>query len=110
MNEPSTELIRAALLHYAEEEFGWGSYAAFINYGNINTFEVPGLGAVKVKDKFDYDSDKNYSGWVENVWVVFDINGKLYKATGTYTSHEGSSWSKELKVVTPKEKVITVYE
>jgi hypothetical protein len=112
MSELPVELIRAALLRYAEEELDWAEYGSFINYSDAQNryYDVPGLGIVKIADYNDYDSDKNYDGWEEQLFVVFDIGGTLYKATGTYTSHVGSEWNEELKVVVPKEKTIVVYE
>lgn len=105
-------LIQAALLHYAEEVEGWGSFGYYTNFYNPKgkTYEIPGLGAVTVVDSHDIDSDKNYDGWSEELWVVFDVQGTLYKAEGTYTSYVGSNWYNELKVVVPKEKTIIVYE
>jgi hypothetical protein len=107
-----TALVKAALLQYAEEVDGWSSFGAYTNNYNPvgKTYEVPGLGEVKIVDASDYDSNKNYDGWYEDLWVVFDIQGTLYKATGTYTSYVGSDWEDELKVVVPKEKTILVYE
>jgi hypothetical protein len=113
LSELSTDLIRAALLHYAEEELDWGNFGEYINYtgdSNGKTFDVPGLGIVTIVDHHGYDSYKNYDGWEEHIWVVFEIQGKLYKATGTHTSYTGSEWDRELKEVSPKEKTITVYE
>lgn len=112
MQELPLELIRTALLQYAEEELDWGSYGSYINYyDSINRqYDVPGLGTVTIVDCHSYDSDKNYDGWSEDIWVVFDIQGKLYRATGTYTSYSGDDWDDNLKLVKPVEKTITVFE
>lgn len=113
MSELSAELVRAALLLYAEEELEWGSFSEFINYtgdSNGKTFDVPGLGEVKIVDYNSYDSFKNYDGWSEELWIVFEVQGKFYKATGTHTSYTGSEWDKELKEVSPSQKAITIYE
>lgn len=112
MNELPTELIRAALLRYAEEELDWGNYGSYINYRDSKgrVYDVPGLGTVKIVDCQDYDQDKSYDGWHEDIWVVFDIGGTLYRADGTYTSYAGSEWKPELRVVVPKQKMVTYYE
>ena len=106
------ELVKAALLHYAEEVDGWGSFSAYLNYYDAvgQEWQIPGLGTVEVIAAHNYDSDKNYSGWSEDIWVVFDVQGMLYKATGTYTSYTGGGWDDELKIVRPAIKQITVYE
>lgn len=109
---PNKDLIKAALLHYAEQVDGWGSFGFYTNYYSFigKTYDIAGLGEVKVVAGETYDSDKNYDGWHEDLWVVFDIQGILYKATGTYTSYEGSEWNDELTVVIPKEKTVIEYE
>jgi hypothetical protein len=105
-------LARAALLQYAEEMDGWASFGAYTNYYDSKgkVYEVPGLGSVVIIDFNDYDSDKSYDGWSEKLWIVFDIQGTLYRAKGTYTSYVGSDWEDELEIVEPKEKTIIVYE
>jgi hypothetical protein len=110
--ELSTELIRAALLQFAEEELDWGSYGSYINYYDAKNrvWDVPGLGPVTVVDFNGTDSEKNYDGWSEQLWVVFKIGLGLYKATGTYTSYIGEEWEDELKLVKPTIKQVIVYE
>jgi len=105
-------LIKAALLQYAEEVDGWGSFGFYQNYYSFigKEYNIPGLGLVRVVDGHTYDQDKNYDGWSEDLWIVFLIGGLLYKATGKYTSYIGSEWDDGLKIVVPQEKTIIVYE
>lgn len=109
--DAALELIRAALLRYAEEELDWGVYGSYINYYDAmsKVYEVPGLGPVKIVDCHGIDSDKNYDGWSEDIWIVFEIQDKLYKATGTHTSYTGSEWQRDLKLVKPQNKTVIEY-
>lgn len=107
------EQVADALLSYAEEELDWGSYGEYINSISPvdgKQFDVPGLGIVTIVAYHGYDSDKNYDSWYEQMYIVFEIMGKLYRATGTYTSYAGSEWDEELKLVIPKEKTVIEYE
>jgi hypothetical protein len=101
--------VKDALLSFAEEEFDWDSFGCYLDYSQ-DTFDVPGLGQVAIKDYSTYDSNKNYDGWSEDLWVIFDIQGTLYRATGSYTSYIGSEWNNELTIVVPKQKVVTYFE
>jgi hypothetical protein len=111
--EPSTKQISKALLSYAEKAFEWDSFSEYVNnYANQRgqVYDVPGLGPVKIVDYYNYDSNKNYDGWYEDIWIVFEIQGKLYKASGKHSSYEMSVWEDEVKLVVPKQKTITVFE
>lgn len=113
MNELlSPAKVAEALLSFAEEELDYGSFGEYINYYNANSmsWEIPELGTVTVVDHYNYDSDKNYDSWSEKVWIVFLIQGTLYRATGEHTSYTGTEWDEELKIVKPVEKTIIVFE
>lgn len=114
MNESlSTERVAETLLSFVEEEYDWRSYGEFTNYAldpKGKSWNVPGLGLVTIVDYQDYDQDKNYSGWSEQLWIVFDVAGTLYRATGTYTSYIGSEWNEKLTIVQPKTVEVIVYE
>jgi hypothetical protein len=114
MNEPLTaEKVSKALLSFAEEELEWGSYGEFINYrgdARGETWEVPELGTVTIVDYHDYDTNKNYDSWVEQMWIIFEVQGTLYKAKGTYMSFAGSEWEDEVTIVKPKAVEVIVYE
>jgi hypothetical protein len=104
--------VSEALLSFAEEEFDYPSLGEFTNStGDVTGkyFDVPGLGIVTIVNYQDYDIHKNYDGWTENLWTIFEIKGVLYKATGTHTSWTGSEWSDEVKIVVPKNKTIVEY-
>ncbi len=111
--EPSCKHIRKALLSYAEEHFGWGDLSEYMNYHSTQQgkmYQVPGLGDVKIVDYHNYDVHKNYDGWHEDIWIVFEIQGKLYRACGTHSSYAMSTWEDEMTVVEPKTKTVTYYE
>ena len=111
--EPSAKQIGKALLAYAEEHMEWDSYGQYINYYGDQrgiVYDIPGIGEVKIVDYHNYDVNKNYDGWYEDIWIVFDVGGKLYKAKGIHSSYEMSEWAEELKLVEPKQKLVTFYE
>jgi hypothetical protein len=104
-------VVAEKLLEYAEDKWEWGTFAAFEEeFRGDETFFVPGLGEVKVIHTTGIDYNKNYDGWSEQLSVVFEIDGTLYKASGTYTSFVGSEWDSHVTVVKPVEKTITIYE
>lgn len=105
------EYVALKLLQYAEKEWEWETFSAFEDeMDKGQTFEVEGLGTVTVVDKNGYDFNKNYSGWSEALSVVFEIDGVLYKASGTYTSFVGSEWNETVEIVNEKQKLVTYYE
>lgn len=111
--EPSVKQIKRALLSYAEEHLEWGDFGEYMNStldqrGKV--YQIPGLGDVKIVDYHDYDVYKNYDGWHEDIWIVFEVQGKLYRACGTHSSYEMSTWEDELTLVEPKTKTVTYYE
>lgn len=114
MNEPlSPARVAEALLLFAGEELEWEDFGEYINWipSSVGrSWDVPDLGTVTIVDYHSYDQDKSYDGWSEQLWVVFDINGTLYKASGTYTSYSGSEWSDTLTIVRPVEKTYIDYE
>ena len=76
-------------------------------------------GKAKLKEilkSFNYellDSKEGNEGEGEYCWGVFKLRDKIYKAEYSYYSYNGDEYSgitNTLKVVTPKEKLITVYE
>lgn len=73
-------------------------------------FDVPGLGPVTIADYHDYDINKSYDGWSEEVWIVFNVQGTLYRIKGSHTSYTGTDWEDKMTIVKPAEKTITVYE
>lgn len=107
------DFVRSALLNYAEVEWDYRSFSSYINeFGDLRgkTFEIPELGKVTIVDYHDYDVNKNYDGWSEDIWVVFQIHGVLYKAFGKHSSYEGSVWEHEMKLVAPKIRHVIDYE
>lgn len=43
-------------------------------------------------------------------WVVFEVDGRLFKKYGSYYSHDGYYWDGSLDEVRPVQKTITVFE
>lgn len=114
MNEPlDPYLVEGALLHYAEEQWGEPWIDEYVNYHSHvpgTQFEIPGLGTVTLVDFKSWDTDKNYDGWYEDVWMVFDVRGTLYRKSGRHTSYSGTEWDDSLEIVVPKTKTVTYYE
>jgi hypothetical protein len=109
----SPDLVRSALLQYAEDKHDWPSFSAYLESYDFpigHIFEVPGLGNVKVVAGDNYSSHKNYDNWHEDIFVVFEIDRILYKASGTYTSYIGAEWESQLKIVQPVFKQTINYE
>ena len=105
-----TATVAEQLLEYADNEWEWGSFAAYEEVEVNAPFKVPGLGDVKVIHRNGVDYDKSYDGWSEQLAIIFEIDGTLYKAKGTYTSYIGSEWDSHVTVVQPVQKTITVFE
>jgi len=109
----STSEVETALLRFAEDNLDEGSsYGAFLNsYSDLRgtVHEIPELGPVTIVDYHEYDSDKNYDGWSEKLYIIFDLCGILYRATGTYTSYVGSEWNDTLTIVEPRNKTVIEY-
>lgn len=49
-------------------------------------------------------------GQGENVWLVFEVDGRLFKTTGFYMSYDGTTWDGDVTEVKPVQKVVTVFE
>lgn len=79
---------------------GWDEFTWQIEKG----LEIPGIGLAKfVADHggMDEGSDR---------WVVFEVNGQLYKKSGFYSSYEGTDWDSDLQEVKAVERPVTFYE
>lgn len=77
------------------EEFAW----------NV-AFPVKGLGDVKIIDAhLGYSFEDEYN----QVWMVFEIDGALYKVQGWKTSYGTSDWESTFTEVKKKEKVTYDY-
>lgn len=69
--------------------------------------EIEGLGWVSIPENFGGE------GMGDDRWVVFYIEatGQYFKKSGYYASYDGTNWGDgDFAVVSPKEKVVTVYE
>lgn len=57
------------------------------------------------------DAKDGMEGGGEAIWVVFKLDGKLYRINGYYASYDGSNWDDgPIEEVVAEEKVITVYK
>jgi hypothetical protein len=110
------EVIKDALLLYAEEELDWGDFSEFTNSYSVkpgDAWEIPLNGELTtftLVDFHDYNPSKNYDGWAEHIWQVWEVNGVLYRITGHHTSYTGTTWADNMTIVVPKLKTITIYE
>lgn len=103
-------IVEAALLHYAGQEWGdpyWYSWDDRDRTGQ--QYDVPGLGMVKVV-AMNMAKDISYAEHSEEIWMVFDVQGTLYKKSGTYTSYIGTEWHDGMKVVVPTPRTVIDYE
>lgn len=83
-----------------------GHFRLFENFPTQVEFEVAGLGNVEV---YDHDLRSYFENEYNPVWMVFKINGKLFKLEGSKDSYGGSEWDRDLTAVVKKEKVSYEY-
>ncbi len=103
-------LVEAALLLYAGNEWHdpyWYQWDCTDRTGEEH--DIPGLGIVKVV-ACNLPKDISYAEHSEDVWMVFDVRGTLYRKSGTHTSYIGTDWAEGMQIVKPKTKVVTYYE
>lgn len=74
-----------------------------LEYRMGHIVSVEGLGDVKVVDSNDTDE---YSG---KLYIVFEIDGKLYMKEGRYVSHDGTYWDGLFYEVTARTETVTNY-
>lgn len=98
--------IQQALEEYFDRDDAEFDSFYEIKYGSGG--HVPGLGEVKYVD--DYGGE----GQGDDYWVVFSVTGhdvtRHFRMEGWYQSYAGGEFDGDLKEVTPKEKVVTVWE
>lgn len=110
------EVIRDALLSFAEEEFEWRTFSEYTNSYSVrpgDKWQIPlhGVPATFTLVAFhDYDQNKSYDGWAEEIWQVWEVNGVLYRIVGHHTSYIGTEWADDMTIVVPKLKTIVEYE
>lgn len=66
--------------------------------------------AVEMVSARPVDSSRLSDAAGSSIWVVFEVDGKHYKATGYYSSYDGYEWDGRVREVTPTTKTITVWE
>jgi hypothetical protein len=83
-----------------------GLFRLFEQFPTKVEFDVVGIGKVEV---YDHDLTSYFENEYNPVWMVFKINGKLFKLEGSKDSYGGSEWDRELVAVTKREKVSYEY-
>lgn len=128
-DHPALNLV--ALETYVKSKGGWEVFESnHVNYGypegksfsiapKTGTFGNKILEGKIVAKKIKYDSgdiERDYydgdlpQGTTFETYIVVEIEGAFYKKTGTGDSYGEVSWDGDLKIVTPTEKVIRVFE
>ena len=110
MGVMETFLVEAALLHYANIKWGepyWHMWQDRDRTGEAH--EIPGLGTVTVV-ACNLAKDISYAEHSEEVWMIFEVQGTLYKKSGQYTSYIGTEWVEGMRIVVPKTSTVTYYE
>lgn len=98
--------VEALLLEHTFEwrdDTDWHDWSEASDPGPA-TFEVVGLGEVKV---WDHD----FGGIETNVsYLMFQIGDRVFRKEGLWVSHDGQYWDGYFHEVKPVQKVITDYE
>ncbi len=103
-------IVEAVLLHYADEKFDDPYWYTWFDRDRTNEIhEIPGLGEIKVA-ACNLVKDVSYAEHSEIIWMVFEVAGAFYKKEGKHMSYSGTEWIPGMRIVVPKEKVITVFE
>ena|SRR5689334_2127915 len=72
-------------------------------WGDLDGFEVPGLGEIKQVDYRTY-GDEDCTGRVE---VIFELGGRFFLKSGMYYSHVGTEWDDYTDLVEVKKTTVT---
>jgi|SRR5688500_4330419 len=90
-----------------EDVEGPGSWHG-IKWGDGVPCEIPGLGTLAYVESYGGE------GKGDEYWVVFSITNqdvtRHFRMDGWYASYSGAEFDGDLKEVSPKQKVITVWE
>ena len=83
----------------------WSELSWQINRNNINTVEIDGVDyPIEILEEEDPDRE-----WEYEVWIVVKVGEQVFKVSGTYRSHDGTTWN-PLEEVHAVEKTISVWE
>lgn len=105
-----------AIIGKTLEDFrDWSAYESTYSFPGGKTFNIPGLGDVKlVKKSTECGSLDSYgdipSGVEFETFIIFEINGRYFRKEGTGDSYGRVTWNGTFKEVFPKAKTVTVYE
>lgn len=105
--ELTTEVLESILKNYGDQyQEGWERYE-----WSSETFDIPGLGTVKVVDTFTGGEDS----WDVPTHIVFrvtfpDGTERYYRKKGRYQSYQGNDWDGPFSEVSPVSEFITIYE
>jgi len=104
----STDEILAGIKAFDTTSSWISPASAFVEkmtYGD-KTATIPGIGVATLKDE-----KLGEEGEGENIWVVFELYGSLYRLNGFYSSYDGEDWTYGSVVqVKPREITTTIYE
>lgn len=84
----------------------WGELSWQLNRRNLSEIEIDG---VKYPINVIEEEDGGDREWEYDEWVVFSVGDQIFKVSGTYRSHDGTTWN-ELEEVHAVEKTISVWE
>lgn len=93
-------------IYQALEEHVGGVFRLFEEFPTKVDFPVVGLGDVQV---YDHQLMSYFENEYNPVWMVFLINGELYKIEGSKDSYGGSNWNQTFTKVKKRETVEYVY-
>lgn len=89
---------------HTDEDAGWEDWSEAGGYSTPTTFEVVGLGTVKVWNHDFGPIETNVS------YLMFQIGDRVFRKEGLWVSHDGQYWDGFFREVKPVQRVITDYE
>ncbi|OKI54553.1 hypothetical protein [Micromonospora sp. CB01531] len=112
MDKLTVDEVEALLLEHrfewqeeCDEETGWYDWDEEAgSEKKPNTFEVVGLGEVKVWNYDFHGIDTN------EAWLMFEVDGRTFRQTGQWVSFAGMYWDGDFTEVKPVQKVYVDYE
>jgi len=73
-------------------------------WGELSGYDGDNLSINGVDYTLEYvDADYGDYDYSSQMWVVFRVDGQVYRKTGYYQSHYGSEWDGPLEKVSPRE-------
>ena len=82
----------------------YGDVWSDVKYGDADQLRDK-LGAKSLTQVDGYGGE----GEGDDLWVVFDVDGQLFRKSGYWVSHDGCYWDGALEEVEPYEVTVTRY-